>query len=60
MLHLGVGIVEGTYFERIPSDVRLVDTLVIAVTAFLIGFTATLYPAWRAARLEPAAVLRYE
>lgn len=36
------------------------DVLVIALAALLISFLATLYPAYRAARVQPAAVLRYE
>ena len=56
----GASLVEGTYFDRIPSEVRWPDTVAIALLAFLISFAATLYPAWRAARLDPAEVLRYE
>ena len=36
------------------------DVIVIAAAALLISFLATLYPAYRAARVQPAAVLRYE
>jgi len=36
------------------------DVTVIALAALLISFLATLYPAYRAARVQPAAVLRYE
>jgi lipoprotein-releasing system permease protein len=36
------------------------DVLVIAAAALLISFLATLYPAYRATRVQPAAVLRYE
>jgi lipoprotein-releasing system permease protein len=36
------------------------DVLVIGLVALLISFLATLYPAYRAARVQPAAVLRYE
>ena len=57
---LGVSIVEGTYFDRVPVDVRLPDLLVIVLAAFLISFAATLYPSYRASRLHPAEVLRYE
>jgi lipoprotein-releasing system permease protein len=34
--------------------------LTISVAAFLLTVAATLYPAWRAARTQPAAALRYE
>lgn len=56
----GARVLAGTYFDRVPSDLRLPDLLVIAATAITISFLATLYPAWRASRLLPAAVLRYE
>lgn len=50
----------GTYFTRVPTDVRIPDLLTIVVVALALSFLATLYPAWRASRLRPAAVLRYE
>ncbi len=50
----------GTYFDRIPSDVRIPDLIVIAVVSLAISLVATLYPAYRAARVRPADVLRYE
>ena len=48
------------YISRMPSDVRLPDVLAVSLGAFLMSVLATLYPAWRAARTEPAAALRYE
>ncbi len=36
------------------------DVLIIAAAALLISFLATLYPAYRAARVQPAELLRYE
>lgn len=57
---IGFSIVAGTYFDQIPSDVRWPDILVIAGVTFLISFAATLYPSFRAARLHPAEILRYE
>lgn len=56
----GFSIIEGTYFDRIPTDPRLPDLLAIAVIATLIGCAATLYPALRASKLPPADILRYE
>ncbi|MBQ74678.1 MAG: lipoprotein-releasing system transmembrane subunit LolC [Gammaproteobacteria bacterium] len=50
----------GTYFDSVPTDVRYGDVLVIIMIAFLISVLATLYPAWRAASLKPAEILRYE
>ena len=57
---LGFSLVEGTYFDRIPTDPRLLDILMILSVTMLIGCLATLYPARKAARLAPADVLRYE
>ena len=57
---IGVSIVEGTYFDKVPVDVRLPDIIVIGIVALVISFLATLYPSFRASRLNPAEVLRYE
>ena len=43
-----------------PSDLHWLDVFVISFVAFMLSLSATLYPAWRAASLQPAAVLRYE
>ena len=56
----GTQLLAGTYFSRVPTDVRLPDLSVIAVVSMVLSFLATLYPAWRAAKLRPANVLRYE
>ena len=48
------------YISQMPSDVRLGDVLRVALGAFLMSLFATLYPAWRAARTDPAEALRYE
>lgn len=56
----GASIIEGTYFDRIPVDVRLPDIVAIAVTSGLISLAASIYPACRAALLDPSAILRYE
>lgn len=57
---LGSRMLAGTYFDSVPSDVRYTDVVVIVLVALGISFLATLYPAWRAASLEPAEVLRNE
>lgn len=46
--------------ERFPSVVYLSDTITVAVTAMIICLLATIYPAWRAARMDPAEALRYD
>ncbi len=48
------------YISELPSDLHWDDVGLITVTAFVFCIFATLYPAWRAARTEPAAALRYE
>ena len=48
------------YISEVPSQLEWSDVSWITLTAFLFCILATLYPAWRAARIEPAAALRYE
>jgi lipoprotein-releasing system permease protein len=48
------------YVTDIPSELELRDVLLIAVAAFVLTSLATLYPARRAALVNPAAALRYE
>jgi lipoprotein-releasing system permease protein len=48
------------YISRLPSDLHWNDVGLIGVVAFLLTLLATLYPAWRAARVQPAEALRYE
>ena len=44
----------------LPVRMQLVDILSVAVAALLLSLLATLYPAWKAARLLPAETFRYE
>jgi lipoprotein-releasing system permease protein len=53
-------VLAGTYFDSVPSDFRLPDVLVIGLVSLGISVVATIYPAWRASRLDPSDVLRYE
>lgn len=46
--------------HTMPSDPRLPDVLGITLIALVLSLLATLYPSWRASRLQPAAALRYE
>jgi lipoprotein-releasing system permease protein len=48
------------YVTRIPSELEWPDVTVISIAAFLLTSLATLYPARRAALVNPAAALRYE
>ena len=46
--------------SRMPSDPQYSDIMPIAVISLLLSFVATLYPSWRASRVNPAEALRYE
>jgi lipoprotein-releasing system permease protein len=46
--------------SRMPSDPREGDIVPIAVISLVLAFVATIYPSWRASRVNPAEALRYE
>ncbi len=48
------------FISELPSDMHWSDVLTICGAAFGLSVLATLYPAWRASRTEPAEALRYE
>jgi len=48
------------YISDLPSDMRIADVIAISSTSLVISLIATLYPAWRASRTQPAEALRYE
>jgi len=48
------------YIDKLPSQVNPVDVGLIVITAIVISLLATLYPSWRASKLDPAEALRYE
>ena len=48
------------YISDLPSDLQRGDVVTIAVIALALALVATLYPSWRAARVNPAQALRYE
>lgn len=48
------------YITGLPTDMQTNDVVLTLVVALVMSFLATLYPAWRAARTQPAEALRYE
>ncbi len=48
------------YISHFPVKILTSDIILVSVSALLIGFLATLYPSWQAAKLDPAEALRYE
>jgi lipoprotein-releasing system permease protein len=48
------------YITELPSDLQWRDVIVITSVSFVLTLFATLYPSWRAARVNPAAALKYE
>lgn len=48
------------YLDALPSKIQWFDSFLIIVFSILICYLASLYPAWRASRLEPVDGLRYE
>ena len=46
--------------SRMPSDPQAGDIVPIVVISLVLSFVATLYPSWRASRVQPAEALRYE
>jgi lipoprotein-releasing system permease protein len=48
------------YISELPSDLQRGDITLIALIALSLALLATLYPSWRAAKVNPAEALRYE
>jgi len=48
------------YISDLPSDVQGRDVGTIGAVSLALSFLATLYPSWRASRVNPAEALRYE
>lgn len=59
---LGVKIFDQSVYgmEHFPSVVNSADVLAVVAVSMSISLLATIYPAWRAARMDPAEALRYE
>jgi lipoprotein-releasing system permease protein len=48
------------FLSRLPADMDVGETAAVVVMALTLSLLATLYPSWRAARLDPVEALRYE
>lgn len=59
---LNVSFLPGSIYliSHMPSDPQQADIVPIAITSLILAFIATIYPSWRASRVQPAEALRYE
>ncbi|NNE23792.1 MAG: lipoprotein-releasing ABC transporter permease subunit [Rhizobiales bacterium] len=48
------------YLSQLPTKLDVTETASVAIMSLTLSFLATLYPSWRAARLDPVEALRYE
>jgi lipoprotein-releasing system permease protein len=48
------------FLSKLPAEVDVGETSAVVIMALTLSFLATLYPSWRAARLDPVDALRYE
>lgn len=60
MLHTNIFPAELYFLSKLPSVVEPHEVATVVAMAFLLSLLATLYPSWRAARLDPVEALRYE
>jgi lipoprotein-releasing system permease protein len=60
VLHVNLFSAEIRFFTRIPAHLDATEVASVVLMALALSFLATLYPSWRAARLDPVEGLRYE
>ncbi len=59
---LGMAFLPGSIYliSRMPSEPMASDIVPVIITSLVLAFVATIYPSWRASRVNPAEALRYE
>jgi lipoprotein-releasing system permease protein len=60
LLHTEIFPKEVYFLSRLPAEMSVGETTAVVVLSLTLSLLATLYPAWRAARLDPVDALRYE
>ena len=48
------------YLSQLPAEMDTSETASVVIMALILSILATLYPSWRASRLDPVEALRYE
>lgn len=56
----GLNLFDAYFVNYLPSQLRLADVVLITGASFVLSFLATIYPARRATKIQPAQTLRYE
>ncbi len=57
---LGLGLFNAYFVDYLPSQIKVLDVLLVVSISFLLSFLMTIYPALRASKVQPAQALRYE